>query len=121
MRFLANENFLRSAVEALRGLGHDVAWSRTDSPGASDEDVLVRSAAEQRVLLTFDNDFGKLAFKAGLPVTCGIVLFRIRKQSNESVTKRIVEVISSRGDWQGHYAVVDAARIRVRVSPSPGG
>jgi Domain of unknown function (DUF5615) len=29
MRFLANENFPRSAVEALRADGHDVAWIRT--------------------------------------------------------------------------------------------
>jgi hypothetical protein len=37
MRFLANENFPRAAVEALRIEGHDTGWIRTDAPGATDE------------------------------------------------------------------------------------
>ncbi len=41
MRILANENFLADAVSALRDHGHDVAWIRTDSPGISDEEVLL--------------------------------------------------------------------------------
>lgn len=31
MRFLADENFPRDAVEALRQSGHDVVWIRTDA------------------------------------------------------------------------------------------
>ena len=40
MRFLANENFPRTAVDALRAALHDVAWIRTEAPGASDAAVL---------------------------------------------------------------------------------
>ena len=74
MNFLANENFPLDAVEALRLAGHDVAWVRADAPGSTDQQVLARAMAEQRVLLTFDKDFGHLAFHAGLPATSGIVL-----------------------------------------------
>jgi predicted nuclease of predicted toxin-antitoxin system len=56
MRFLANENFPRAAVEALRADGHDVSWIRTDAPGISDDAVLTRAHADGRVLLTFDKD-----------------------------------------------------------------
>ena len=66
MRILANENLPREAVEALRDRGHDVAWVRTDSPGSSDDAVIKRSAAQARVLITFDKDFGELAFRWGL-------------------------------------------------------
>ena len=62
MRFLANENFPGAAVAAL---------------GASDPDVLAWAAREQRILLTFDKDFGELAQRSALPTTCGVVLLRL--------------------------------------------
>ncbi len=80
MRFLADENFLRPAVEALREAGFDVAWVSEDQSGAPDELVLARAAYEGRTVLTFDKDFGELAFRRGLPAECGIVLFRLTPQ-----------------------------------------
>jgi predicted nuclease of predicted toxin-antitoxin system len=56
MRFLANENFPLDAVEALRNVGHEVAWVRADAPGSSDPKVLQRAVTEARVLLTQDKD-----------------------------------------------------------------
>ncbi|HRZ23009.1 MAG TPA: DUF5615 family PIN-like protein, partial [Candidatus Contendobacter sp.] len=76
-RFLADENFLGDAVTALREAGHDIVWIRTDAPGSTDRQVLTRAVAERRILLTFDKDFGDLAYRCRLPATCGIVLFRI--------------------------------------------
>jgi hypothetical protein len=32
---------------------------------------------DARVLLTFDKDFGELAWRTGLPESCGIVLFHL--------------------------------------------
>lgn len=63
MKFLADENFPRPAVEALRNAGFDVAWISEGQSGAADEQVLARAAAEGRTLLTFDKDFGELAFR----------------------------------------------------------
>ena len=77
MRFLANENFPLDAVETLRQNGHDVVWIRVESPGISDPEVLSRAQAENRILLTFDKDFGELAFRSKLPASVGIILFRI--------------------------------------------
>ena len=67
MRFLANENFPQDAITALRQEKHDVVWIRTDAPGSGDEDVLVRARRESRILVTFDKDFGELAFHSRLP------------------------------------------------------
>jgi predicted nuclease of predicted toxin-antitoxin system len=83
MRFLANENFPGPAVDALRQAGHDVLWARTEMPGQSDPEILDRAQQDRRVLITFDKDFGELAFRAGLPAECGIVLFRISIPSPE--------------------------------------
>ncbi|GAB4580906.1 MAG: hypothetical protein Fur0022_36500 [Anaerolineales bacterium] len=117
MRFLANENFPLDAVRALRALGHDVVWIRTDAPGSSDPQVLDRAQRESRILLTFDKDFGELAFRARLPAEGGIILFRISAPSSAHVAHVVAEVIASREDWAGHFSVVDDWRIRMRHLP----
>src|SRR5882762_3701588 len=71
MRILANENFPLAAVNALRQDGHDVLWVRTESPGISDRDVLSRAQLDARVVVTFDKDFGELAFRYGYLQSAG--------------------------------------------------
>ncbi len=73
MRFLANENFPGAAVAALKAAGHDVAWVRSVAPGLADPEVLAWAAREQRILLTFDKDFGELARASALPPACGVI------------------------------------------------
>jgi predicted nuclease of predicted toxin-antitoxin system len=77
MRILANENVPGEAVEALRSRGHDVMWVRTAAPGIEDRRVVHLAETEERVIVTFDKDFGKLAFQAKLPLYCGVILLRI--------------------------------------------
>lgn len=125
MKLLANENFPRSAApgryRALRGAGFDVVWVRERMRGAADEEVLSCAMAESRVLATFDKDFGELAFRHGLPSSCGIVLFRIGMRSPESVAAQVLAILQSRNDWVGQFAVADEARIRMRTLPTASG
>ncbi|MCC5621475.1 DUF5615 family PIN-like protein [Nostoc sp. CHAB 5715] len=115
MRFLANENFPGDAVEALRNRGHDVIWIRTDAPGITDPEVLNRAQSDERILLTFDKDFGELAFRSHLPATCGIILFRIKAPSGTVVAQKVAIAIAFRSDWIGHFSVVEDERIRMRI------
>lgn len=114
MKFLSNENVAFDAIAALREKGHDVVWIKTDAPGSSDEVVLARAVAEERILITFDKDFGELAFRRGLPASCGIILFRIPMPSSSYVAHAVVTAIESRDDWTGHFAVVEENRVRMR-------
>jgi predicted nuclease of predicted toxin-antitoxin system len=115
MRFLANENFPLDAVEALRQDGHDVTWIRSEFPGISDPEVLSLAQAEERILLTFDKDFGELAFRSNLPVTVGIVLFRIKAPSGAVVAEKVTRAIAMRDDWYGHFSVVEDDKMRMRM------
>jgi predicted nuclease of predicted toxin-antitoxin system len=119
MRILADENFPRDAVLALRECGHDVTWVRSDAPGISDIEVLARAQGGNRVLITFDKDFGELAFRSGLPASSVIVLFRISATSPSYIARVAVAALESRADWTGHFAVVEDDRIR--MTPLPGG
>lgn len=116
-RFLADENFPGDAVAALEEASHDIAWIRTDAPGSTDREVLSRAIAEQRILLTFDKDFGELAYRCRLPATCGIVLFRISLPSPRMAAHLIKTVLQSRHDWTGHFSVVEETRLRMRTLP----
>jgi predicted nuclease of predicted toxin-antitoxin system len=115
MHFLANENFPLDAVEALRQQEHDVVWIRTESTGISDPEVLSRAQAEDRILLTFDKDFGELAFRTKLSAASGIVLFRITAPSSAVVAQKVAAAITLRDDWAGHFSVVEDDKVRMRL------
>lgn len=117
MRFLANENIPGDAVARLRSIGHDVAWVRDDAPGSRDDAVLARAIRENRVLLTFDKDFGELALKARLPTACGVILLRLEMPPALSVGHLLAGLIESRDDWTGHFSVIEPGRVRMRPLP----
>src|SRR3972149_11391507 len=113
MRLLANENFPLDAVEALRADGHDVAWIREDSRGTSDDKILIRAQEENRIVLTFDKDFGELAFRSKLPAKSGVILFRITPISPQYIAQVAVQALASQTNWSGHFSVVEDKRIRM--------
>ena len=117
MRILADENFPGEAVSALHQLGHDVARVRTEMPGSSDREVLERAQAEGRLVVTFDKDFGELAFRWRLPTLNGIILFRTRASSPARMTRIAVDALETGMDWAGHFSVV--AEDRIRMTPLP--
>jgi predicted nuclease of predicted toxin-antitoxin system len=114
MRFLADENFPGEAIKALRASGNDVIGIGDDAPGTSDAEVLARAAREQRVLLTFDKDFGELARAAPLPDGCGVVLLRIPMPRPDGVGQQLAGLILARDDWASHFSVIEPGRIRMR-------
>lgn len=114
MRILADENFPLVAVEALQQQGHNVIWIRNDTPGVSDRVILARAQAENRIIVTFDKDFGELAFRFGLPALSGIILFRITPSSPERITEIVLAVLASRTDLAGNFTVVENDRIRMK-------
>jgi len=118
MKALANENFPRAVVEALRAAGHDVVWVRTEAPGSEDRAVLEWARAEGRLLLTFDKDFGELVFRAGLAAPSGVVLWRVPLTSASEAARTVLVTLHSRDDWAGHFSVVDERRVRMIPLPS---
>jgi predicted nuclease of predicted toxin-antitoxin system len=113
LRILANENIPGEAVEILRRLGHDVIWIRAEAPGSPDEAILRQAQVENRLLITFDKDFGELAFHRGLPASSGIILFRISIPGPAQTTAVIVAALQSRSDWAGYFSVIENDRIRM--------
>jgi len=59
---LANENIPLASVTTLRDAGHDVFCLSLDSPGINDESVLALAREQDRILVTFDRDYGELVY-----------------------------------------------------------
>lgn len=114
MRFLLNENFPGPAVRGLEASGHDVVWVRLAMPGAADTEVLAKAVQERRILLTFDKDFGELAGHASLPSHCGVVLLRVPMPKHGDAAQQLVDLITGRDDWTGHFSVIEPGRVRMR-------
>jgi predicted nuclease of predicted toxin-antitoxin system len=114
MRLCANENISADSIKRLRQLGHDVLWIREVAPGSSDLEVLARARADDRLLITFDKDFGELVFRRGARASPGVILFRISQPSAAVAAEHIAVLLNSRDDWAGHFSVVDDDTIRMR-------
>jgi predicted nuclease of predicted toxin-antitoxin system len=86
MRLLADENFPKPNVDALRADGHDVVWARTDLPGSKDITLLDLAESEARIVLTLDKDFWQVAVQRRSPLErSGIVLFRVHPATPETL------------------------------------
>ena len=81
MHLLADENIPRLVVEFIRSRGHNAIWVGKETPGISDREVLSLATTEKRTLITFDTDFGELAFRLGIDAPFGIILFRLTPDS----------------------------------------
>ena len=79
-----------------------------------DPEVLAWAGREQRILLTFDKDFGELARGSALPRTCGVVLLRMPMPKPEEAGLRLAALINAREDWAGNFSVIEPGRVRMR-------
>ncbi|MEM1041576.1 MAG: DUF5615 family PIN-like protein [Bacteroidota bacterium] len=76
MRLLADEHIPFPSIRLLRDAGHDVASVAEATSSARDVEVLAQARTEDRILLTFDSDFGVLLFVNRQPPPRGVVYFR---------------------------------------------
>ncbi len=115
MRFLANENVPLASVQRLRDEGHDTVAIIEESPGAKDPDILARAAIEQRILITFDRDYGELIYRLGLPAPSGVVYFRLEPAAPEEPATLLLQLLNVSGlTVESKFTVVERSHIRQR-------
>lgn len=115
MRLLADENIPLESVRALRAAGHDVFSASEAAPGESDANHLERSLREDRLIVTFDRDFGEFATRGPGRPGAGILLLRFAPKSAAEVTELLLAVLNRQEIiWRNHVSVVDRLHIRQR-------
>ncbi len=76
MKLLANENFPLKSVNLIREAGFDILAISSYFSGILDSEVMKIAIDENRLILTFDRDYGELVFKKGYKPSAGIIYFR---------------------------------------------
>lgn len=114
-RLLADENIPLETVRAMRAAGHDVYSATESAPGAPDRDHLKRAINEDRLVVTFDKDFGELLARGTDRPKAGVMLLRFVPASAAEITALLLDLLSrSEVTWRDHLSVVDDKHIRRR-------
>ena len=113
--FLADENFPATSIRLLREAGHDVISIAEVSPALRDEAILNLSIVRDRIVITFDRDFGELIFRRGMPMGGGIIYFRLGQFRPDEPAKLILEEIRAEsGKFDGLFSVISRTGLRQR-------
>jgi len=118
MKFLANENFPAPSIRILRDAGYDVKSIQEVSPKISDEIVLETAKQEDRIILTFDKDYGKLIFQYNIQAPSSVIFFRVKGDDPLFAGSYLLALLKSEGVSFGDcFAVIETNGIRQRKYP----
>ncbi len=118
MRFLADEHFPRASIERLRSAGHDEAAVAEGAVGNSDRANIAFAIQEQRVILTFDRDYGELIYRLGVPAQQGVILPRLHSPSPEEPAAHVLRLLADPTTAiLGKFVTVGRRHDRRRPSP----
>lgn len=114
IQFLANENFPIASVYALRDGGYNVVAIIEKNPGIDDTTILAQAVAEDRVILTFDSDYGDLIFRDKLPAAA-VIYLRYEPFTPKEPAHHLIRLLAIEGlELSQRFTVVDRRHIRQR-------
>ena len=119
MKFLADMGVAWRIVEWLRSIGHDVKHLREEGlKKLPDKDIFSKADSEQRIILTFDLDFGEIAAFSKTANVCAVI-FRLHNTRTPHVIDRLATILSSctKELKSGAIIIVEESRHRVRHLP----
>ncbi|GAB3792021.1 hypothetical protein GCM10028819_01500 [Spirosoma humi] len=113
MIFLADENFPVTSFRILLELGYDIKHVAFDMPSIADSDVTDFATKENRIILTFDGDYGTLIFKFGYRPP-GVVYFRLQNIKADEPAYLIINLVKEGYQLAHMHTVVENDKIRQR-------
>jgi predicted nuclease of predicted toxin-antitoxin system len=119
MRLLVDQDIYKITIDRIREWGHDLLTAKElGLQQASDEDLLKRSQAEKRLLLTRDKGFGGLVF-LNKELSTGVILLRMTPMVVEEVHHELHRVLEEHGEEElrNVFCVVEPHRYRIRHLP----
>jgi predicted nuclease of predicted toxin-antitoxin system len=122
MRFLVDEAMSHRVAELLRMAGHDSVHVRDlGLLGEPDERIMAAAAADDRVVVSLDTDFGELLARGRHPGP-SVLLLRKAPHTPEQQAGIILVAVAEVEKILGAGAVVVVVgdRIRVRMLPIDG-
>ena len=119
-RFILDENMSPDIAALLNNQGHDAIAVSRIAPRTPDPDVLAWAVRENRILATFDTDFGKLIYQQGFATPPAVVLFRLSDMPTSAIIRLVARNLSSERNWSGYFWVITEEATRTRLLPLQG-
>jgi predicted nuclease of predicted toxin-antitoxin system len=118
MNFLADMGVSMTTALALRRLGHVTHLREQGLMRMEDPDIVDKARSEGRIVLTFDIDFGEI-MALSQTASPSVVLFRMRNQTPQVVTPRLLQVLqeSQAQLSAGAFVTVEDHGYRLRRLP----
>lgn len=113
MKLLANENFPVSSVHILAEAGFDIVAVGRDFAGILDSEVIDLSIKENRIILTFDRDYGELIFRKGYKPQAGVIYLRWDEFGPEEPGEYLLKLLRS-GEIQFDKKLTVISREHIR-------
>ncbi|QJW91042.1 DUF5615 family PIN-like protein [Spirosoma taeanense] len=113
MKFLADENFPITSFRILQTAGYDIKHVAFDMPSIADVDIAELAIAEQRIILTFDGDYGTLIFKFGYRPP-GVIYFRLVNITADEPAYILINILKEGYLIDNMHTVVENDKIRQR-------
>ena len=99
----------------MRSKGFDITSIGTDNPSIKDNIVMGIAIKEERIILTFDRDYGELIFKHNHRPKKGVIYLRLDEYKAGEPGKIIEELINKKEyDFDNALTVLDKNGIRQR-------
>jgi predicted nuclease of predicted toxin-antitoxin system len=114
MKFLLDENIGKLVAEFLRKEGYDVKSAIEGFRGCSDEEIIKTAFKENRILITLDQDFGRMIYQSETPHR-GVVLLKLKNESQKAIIKILEKVIKEfNGKLKDKFTIVTEEKLRMR-------
>ena len=115
MKLLANENFPLQSVKILEAAGFDIKSVGLDYAGIMDSEVMDIAVSEERVIITFDRDYGELIFKKGYRPKAGVIYLRWDAFQPDEPGKYLIQLFQSTDiKFEEMLTVISETNIRQR-------
>jgi predicted nuclease of predicted toxin-antitoxin system len=119
MRFLCDMGVSRKVTAWLQSQGHECLHLGEEGfARLPNGEIFLKAIAEDRIILTFDLDFGEIVAMAGESIT-SVMVFRLQNTRAPHVIERlsVALTVASEPLLKGAIVTVEEARLRIRELP----
>jgi predicted nuclease of predicted toxin-antitoxin system len=113
VKFIVDENLGLRVAKWLKELQHDVISIYEEFRGLDDDEILRKSADENRILITNDKDFGEMIFREG-KLHSGVIFLRLEDERSVNVIKILTQLLKMYDEQiSDNFTVVTETSVRI--------
>ena len=115
-KLLANENIPLRTVKYLQKKGFDIKSIGLECASITDQEVMQIAIDKERLIITFDRDYGELIFRLGYKPKAGVIYLRLPEIEGIALGEYLKQLFDDdTNDFTNKFTVIDEKSIRQRI------